>query len=156
MSLSASCQTFWGFNMPSFTTQLPNLYAMGPLVDMRVWIGTPVEEALKKAGFKVPEPVAAKGMIDTGATGSVIQPAIAQQLGLQPVGVVSISTPSSENVPCLQFVVRLIFPNNVIVECLAIEAPLRGQNIQCLVGRDVLAHGVFVYTGYINQFTLSF
>jgi len=65
--------------MPSFTSQLPNLQAMGPLVDMRVWIGTPVEEALKKAGSKVPEPVAVKGMIDTGATGSVIQPAIAQQ-----------------------------------------------------------------------------
>jgi len=142
--------------MPSFTAQLPNLQSMGPLVDMRVWIGTPVEEALKKVGSKVPEPIAVKGMIDTRVTGSVIQPVLTQQLGLQPVGVVSISTPSSENVPCLQFVVRLIFPNNVIVECLAIEAPLRGQNIQCLVGRDVLSHGVFVYTGYINQFTLSF
>jgi len=83
---------------------------MGPLVEMRIWVGTPVEEALKKADRKIPEPVAAKGMIDTGATGSVIQPAIAQQLGLQPVGIVSISTPSSENVPCLQYVVRLIFP----------------------------------------------
>lgn len=141
--------------MPSFTAQLPNLQAMGPLVEMRIWVGTPVEEALKKADRKIPEPVAAKGMIDTGATASVIQPAIAQQLGLQPVGIVSISTPSSENVPCLQYVVRLIFPNNVIVEALAIEAPLRGQHIQCLVGRDVLAHAVFVYTGYINQFTLS-
>ncbi len=129
---------------------------MGPLVDIRVWVGTPVEEVLKRAGSKLPEPAAAKGMIDTGATGSVIQPSIAQQLGLQPVGVVHISTPSSEDVPCLQYVVRLIFPNNVIVEALAIEAPLRGQHIQCLIGRDVLAHGLFVYTGYINQFTLSF
>jgi predicted aspartyl protease len=129
---------------------------MGPLVDLRVWIGTPVEEALKNAGSKIPEPVAAKGMIDTGATGSVIQPALASQLGLQPVGVVSISTPSSENVPCAQYVVRLILPNSVIVEAFAIEAPLRGQDIQCLIGRDVLAHGVLVYTGYINQFTLSF
>ena len=129
---------------------------MGPLVDMRVWVGTPVEEALKKTGSNVPQPVAVKGMIDTGATGSVIQPAIAEQLGLQPVGVVSISTPSSQSVPCPQYVVRLMFPNNVVVEGLAIEAPLQGQYIQCLIGRDVLAHGVFVYTGYINQFTLSF
>ncbi|MGQ9695187.1 MAG: hypothetical protein ACUVWV_10630 [Thermodesulfobacteriota bacterium] len=95
-------------------------------------------------------------MIDTGATGSVIQPVIAKQLGFQPVGVVSISTPSSQSVPCLQYVIRLMFPNNVIVEGLAIEAPLQGQHIQCLIGRDVLAHGVFVYIGYINQFTLSF
>ncbi len=142
--------------MPSFTTQLPDLRAMGPLVDMRIGVGTPVEEALKKAGREVPEPVAAKAMIDTGATASVIQPALARQLDLQPVGIVSISTPSSERVPCLQYVVRLFFPNNVIVEALAIEAALKGQNIQCLIGRDVLAHGVLVYTGYINQFTLSF
>lgn len=27
--------------MPSFTTQLPNLQALGPLVEMRIWIGTP-------------------------------------------------------------------------------------------------------------------
>ena len=142
--------------MPSFTTQLPNLQAIGPVIDMRVWIGSPIEEVLKKTGAKIPEPVSIKAMIDTGASGSVIQPAIAQQLGLQPVGVVSISTPSSENVPCYQYVVRLLFPNNVIVEALAIEAPLKGQQIQCLIGRDVLAFGVLVYTGYINQFTLSF
>lgn len=142
--------------MPSFTIQLPNLQAMAPLVDMRVWIGTPVEEALKRSGSTTPEPVAAKGMIDTGATGSVIQPSLAKQLGLQPVGAVHISTPSSANVLCYRYNVRLIFPNNVIVEAIAIEAPLAGQQIQCLVGRDVLAHGVLVYTGYINQFTLSF
>ena len=142
--------------MPSFTSQLPSLQAMGPLVDMRVWIGTPVEDALKKAASKIPEPVSVKGMVDTGATGSVLQPDIARQLGLQPVGVVSISTPSTENLPCFQYAVRLIFPNNVIVEAIAIEAPLKGQQIQALVGRDVLAHGVLIYTGYINQFTLSF
>ena len=95
-------------------------------------------------------------MIDTGATGSVIQPDIAKRLGLQPIGVVYINTPSSENIACYQYVLRLIFPNNVVVQAIAVEAPLKGQQIQCLIGRDVLAHGVFVYTGYINQFTLSF
>jgi len=108
------------------------------------------------AGGSVPDPVPIKAMIDTGATGSVLQPEIAQRLGLQPVGAVTISTPSSENVPCYQYSVRLLFPDNVIVEAIVVEAPLRGQLIQCLVGRDVLAHCVLVYTGYINQFTLSF
>lgn len=142
--------------MPSFIAQLPNLQALGPVVDMRIWIGIAVENALKKSGTNVPAPFPVKGLIDTGATGSVIQPAVVQSLGLQPVGVISINTPSSQNVRCYQYLVRLIFPNNVVVESLAIEAPLVGQQIQCLVGRDVLAHGVFVYTGYINQFTLSF
>lgn len=142
--------------MPSFTSQPPNLQALGPVVDMRVWVGAPVENALKKAGAPIPQPVPVKGMIDTGATGSVIHPSAAKSLGLQPVGLVSISTPSSANVPCYQYLVRLIFPNNVVVEALAIEAPLQGQQVQCLIGRYVLAHGVLVYTGYINQFTLSF
>jgi len=142
--------------MPSFTTQLPNLQAAGPLLDMHVWVGSPVEEALKKAGEKIPEPLAVKGIIDTGATGSVIQPTIAQQLGLRPVGIVSIATASSENVLCLQYIVRLIFPNDAMIEALAIEAPLRGQDIQCLIGRDALSHAVFIYMGHINQFTLSF
>jgi len=51
---------------------------------------------------------------------------------------------------------RLLFPQNVVVETAVIAAPLQGQHIQCLVGRDVLHHGVFIYTGYINSFTLSF
>jgi len=51
---------------------------------------------------------------------------------------------------------RLLFPNNVIVETVVIAAPLQGQNILCLIGRDVLQHGVFIYTGYVNTFTLSF
>ena len=68
--------------MPSFTSQLPNLQTLGPVVDMRVWIGTAVEEALKKTGSRIPETFPVKGMIDTGATGSVIQPAAVQTLDL--------------------------------------------------------------------------
>jgi len=86
--------------MPSFTAQLPNLQVLGPVVDMRVWIGTAVEQALKQAGTSVPNPFPLKGMIDTGATGSVVQPAAVEALGLQPVGMVSINTPSSQNTCC--------------------------------------------------------
>jgi predicted aspartyl protease len=123
---------------------------------MRLWVGSSVEEALKKTTERIPEPVPAKGMIDTGATGTVIHPAVVRQLGLKPVGVIPISTAFSESVPCYKFLVRLIFPNNVIVETLAIEAPMRGQQIQCLIGRDILAQSILIYTGYLNQFTVSF
>jgi len=141
--------------MPSFAVQLPNLQVMGPLVDIRVLVGLPVEQALQKAGTTVPPPVAVKAMIDTGASGSVIDPNTAKQLGLQPVGVVNIATPSSASVSCPQYVVRLLFPNNVVIQAIAIEAPMQGQQIQCLIGRDVPALGVLVYTGYLNQFSFS-
>jgi hypothetical protein len=95
-------------------------------------------------------------MIDTGATGSVIQQGLAAQLGLNPVGLVQIHTPSSTNVVCYEYAVRLVFPNNVVFEGTVIEAPLQGQHIQCLIGRDVLAQAVLVYIGYSNLFSLSF
>jgi len=95
-------------------------------------------------------------MIDTGASGSVIQRGLATQLALNPIGLTYISTPSSTNVACYEYAVRLVFPNNVFVEATVLEAPLQGQNIQCLIGRDVLAHSVLVYIGYGNLFSLSF
>jgi len=36
-----------------------------------------------------------------------------------------------------------------------VEAPLESQHISCLIGRDVLARGVFIYLGSGNAFTLS-
>jgi len=82
---------------------------------------------------------------------------LASTLGINPVGTTLINTPSSTNVTCLQFDVQLVFPNNVTISSIvATEAPLQGQHIQCLIGRDVLQNGVLIYTGYDNSFTLSF
>ena len=111
---------------------------------------------MRQAAATPPAPLRVSAMIDTGATGTVIQQGLPAQLGLQPIGVTYINTPSSTNVPCHEYLVRLIFPNNVLAETTMIEAPLQGQHIQCLVGRDVLAHAVFVYIGYGNLFSLSF
>lgn len=142
--------------MPSFTSTVPNLQGVGPVVELRIAVGSAVEAALKKTNAVPPVPVPAVGMIDTGASGTVIQRGVASQLGLNPVGVTFITTPSSTNLRCYEYVVRLIFPNNVLFETTAIEAPLQGQHIQCLIGRNVLAHGVLIYIGYINSFSLSF
>ena len=49
-----------------------------------------------------------------------------------------------------------MFPNNILAETPILEAPLQGQHIQCLIGRDVLADGVFFYIGSSNLFSLSF
>ena len=142
--------------MPSFTTQVPNLQQLGPIVDVRLAIGTLLENILKQHNQVAPAPAATRAMIDTGATGTVINSRIVQQLNINPVGVTQINTPSSVNVQCYTYLIRIIFPNNVIVETIAIAAPLQNQHIECLIGRDVLQHGVLIYTGYMNTFTLSF
>ena len=97
-------------------------------------------------------------MIDTGASGTVVTPGIIQQLGLAPVGVSKMSTPSTTAaVDAAVYNLGLAFPNGVSLPSVtALEAPLGGQHIQCLIGRDVLQHCVLTYVGYINQYTLSF
>lgn len=142
--------------MPSFTSQVPNLQAVGPVVEVQVAVGSAVETALRRTKAAVPLPIPVLAMIDTGASGTVIRQGMAFQLGLNAVGVSYINTPSSTNVRCYEYMIRLIFPNNVVAETRAIEAPLQGQNIQALIGRDVLAHGVLIYIGYTQSFTLSF
>lgn len=142
--------------MPSFTTQLPDLQATGPLVEMHVGLANEAVEALKKNGTAIPNPVSATALIDTGATASVIHPDIVKQLGLKPVGVANVCTASADNVKCLQYAVLLMFANGVGGPVIALEAPLKGQQIQCLIGRDVLSHAVMIYNGYMKQFTLSF
>lgn len=94
-------------------------------------------------------------MIDTGASGTVIRQDLVQNLNISPVGAVSINTPSSTNIQCYEYLMRLLFPQNVLIEAPVIAAPLQGQHIQYLIGRDILRHGVLIYTGYTNQFTLS-
>lgn len=142
--------------MPSFTTQIPNMQGVGPVVEVRLAVGTIIEEVLKRDKQNIPTPVQALAMIDTGATGTVVREDIVKQLNLNPVGLTLINTPSSTNVQCYEYLMRILFPNNVLVEAVVIAAPLHGQHIQCLIGRDVLRHGVLIYTGYIDSFTLSF
>lgn len=129
---------------------------MGPVVDVGLSVPLALEDQLRRAGESLPQPIQLQSMIDTGATGSVIQQGLAAQLGLKPIGVTLINTPSSTNVECYEYAVRFVFPNNVVVEGTVIEAPLKGQHIQGLIGRDVLQHAVLVYIGYAGQFTLSF
>ena len=142
--------------MPSFTAQSPNLKEVGPVVEVKIAVGFALEEVLKQKSEDIPTPVQVQAMIDTGATGTVVRNDLVRRLNLHPVGTTLIHTPSSTNVQCEQYLVRLILPNNVIAETVAIAAPLQGQHIECLIGRDILQHGVFIYTGYMNTFTLSF
>lgn len=142
--------------MPSFTAQVPNLQAIGPVVEARIAIGSNLETWLKQHNQSIPAAVSVRAMIDTGATGTVIREDIPPQLGLRPVGVSFINTPSSTNVKCYEYSIRLVFPNNVIVEASVLAAPLQGQHTQCLIGRDILAHGVLIYIGYTHTFSLSF
>ena len=141
--------------MPNFTSQVPDLQALGPVVRIGIVPSASALTVLKRAGL-VSEAEEVLALIDTGASASVVKEGIAARLGLLPIGVVQMNTPSSSGVRCYRYAVQLLFPNQVVVRCTVAEAPLKEQPIQLLIGRDILRHGVLVYIGQTNSFTLSF
>ena len=144
--------------MPSFTSQVPNLVQVGPVAEVTVATTRSLSAALSERGAPVPPGVRAVAMLDTGASATVLAPSVVNALGLRPVGVALISTPSTTEPQSVhKYAVDLALPNGLSVrDVVALEAPLGGQRIECLIGRDILAHGVLVYVGCANQVTLSF
>lgn len=142
--------------MPHFSAQIPNLQQVGPVVEIII---SPSLTMVKMLGLTVkPEQhIKIWGMIDTGATGTVISQDVASKMGIMPISDEIINTPSSTNIRCLKFDVQITFPNNgVIPSFIVTAAPLQNQHIQCLIGRDILQIAQFVYSGFTNTFTLSF
>jgi hypothetical protein len=142
--------------MPHFTCQLPNLELLGPVVRISVLQSPPVLAILRETRQSPAKPEDVLALVDTGASASVVKQGIAERLGLQPVGVVQMTTPSCSGIRCYRYAVQLLFPNKVAVKCTVTEAPLKDQPIQLLIGRDILRFGVLVYIGHTNTFTLSF
>lgn len=143
--------------MPSFTAQIPDLRRTGPICQVQIGVSQPTANLLREQGKPIPQPVEITALIDTGASGTAVKPEIVQRLQLTPRGVASIATPSTAAQSCNVYDVSLTFPTGVMLSIITvIEVPLEGQSIQGLIGRDVLAHGILIYSGYTNTFSLSF
>ena len=145
--------------MPYFTLQFQ---PSGPQLDVFVAVSLPREQALIKAQIAIPQPILTKGLLDTGASQTCVDPDIIQRLGLQPTGVTSVLTPSTGAVPhqAKTYDVRLIIPAGAVswqIPALAvIESSLKSQGIEVLVGRDVLSECLMVYDGKNKIFSLAF
>ncbi len=145
--------------MPHVTLQLS---PSGPVLDLLVGVSLPRAEALRRAGRHAPPPVSVRGLIDTGASGTCVDPACLQKLELQATGAVPIHTPSTGETPhwCDQFdvSVALLHPRlQMTIRALPVLAsPLAYQGLQVLLGRDVLAQCLLVYDGPTGLFSLAF
>jgi predicted aspartyl protease len=105
-----------------------------------------------------PLAIVVTALIDTGAAATIINPQVVEELDLRPIGADSVlSATSTVAHDCAAYVVDLNFPEGVTVsDTRVICLPLVRQNIQCLIGRDILERCVLVYIGHLNQYTLSF
>lgn len=142
--------------MPSVTINSKKLEQEGPLLEVQFIISSKLEKKYKEKNIEIPKPVSIKAQIDTGAVSCLIQEEIPKKLNLQPIGQVKMSTPSCAGVDCFVYFMRMVMPSHGLTyEGPFIAAPLGGQDISCLIGRDVLREAILIYIGPENQFTLS-
>lgn len=147
--------------MPHFTRQ----FALeGPVVNAFVGVSQARADALKAAGQPVPTPAHVIALVDTGASGTCIDPAILTGLGLTATGSVPVLTPSTGSTPHTadQYDVSFLIPTGPNQTPLVIPAlpvmcsELAVQGIQALIGRDILRNCLLVYNGDIGLFSLSY
>jgi Aspartyl protease len=149
--------------MPHFTLQIST---HGASMNALIGVSEGRGKALTDLGQPIPNLVKVTALLDTGASATCIDPSVLQVLGLTPTGQVMIRTPSTGNNPVSfdQYDVSMLVPpasanqvplyiGTLPVVCTEL---LVSQGFHVLVGRDILAHCLFIYNGSTNLFTLSY
>ena len=149
--------------MPHFTLQIG---PQGPLLDAFASVSEPRRVALQASKLPVPNTVQIRALVDTGASGTCIDPSILSSLGLTPTGSVRVNTPSTGGIPytAAQYDIAVIVPSAnpshpalmlPSVPVIASEL-LQLQGFHALIGRDVLSRCVLHYNGTMRLFTLAY
>jgi predicted aspartyl protease len=135
------------------------------MVDAAVMISSAREKVLQDAGQNVTSPRTIRGLIDTGASISCVNPTVLTALGLTPTGEAEIHTPSTgqTSVRVDTYDVRIAIlagragDLHFISETIQVTATdLTAQGIDALIGRDILKSCIFNYNGADGFFTLSY
>jgi hypothetical protein len=143
-------------------TALP-LNEHGAVVELLVGVAESRRVALERNNLPVPRRVRVLTQIDTGAPFSTFAPFVFDQLEVKAVGIVDMRTPSTGEGSCPfeQYVVSLSLPGDGLELHLGTIEVIRavfadGEGIHGLLGRDLLAHCLFVYDGQHRRFSLAF
>jgi hypothetical protein len=129
----------------------------GPQLDVEVHVPDALAAILTQQGKPVPKPVAGNALIDSGASITAVDDSIIRSLGVQPVGIATVHTPSG-SAQQNQYPVKFIFPRTGLPPLnapQAIGSVLQSQGIVALIGRDSLSSVVFVYNGPVGVITLA-
>lgn len=149
--------------MPHFTQQIDE---NGPLLNVVIAVSAARLNALIQAKQTPPEPIPVRGLVDTGASCTCVDPSVIQRLQLSPTGQAAMVTPSTGNQPPVikhQYDVGLgifatqqetpfLLPSMPVVETDLFDQ----QGFHVLIGRDVLARCLLIYNGATRSYTLSF
>jgi hypothetical protein len=147
----------------------------GPILTAVVMPSAQRLQALQKATQPIPPPQTGRFLVDTGASGTLVDPAFIAPLGLTPKNYRPIATPTTNPTqpPQLRPVydvqiilmpslsprtVQQLGPPGMMPHLRAlsvIASGMRHQGLDGLIGRDVLDHVLFVYNGHAGTYTLS-
>lgn len=132
------------------------LQQKGPVIQVTFGLADSVAQEWAKQGLQLPGTHSGLALIDTGASTTCIDEAIAQTLGLPIVDVGKMTSATHQDHP------SNIYPIKIAVNGTAINinvpkamgANLQVQGLVVLIGRDVLSHCTLHYNGLNGQFTL--
>lgn len=138
--------------------------ADGLILKVSLNFSKPKLDAITAAGQTIPQWSTVDFLIDTGASMTTIDAAVAAAHGLQSHGFTLMHTASSGGVPvnCKTYDVALYIPGmgstvGYFVEAIpVVESDFSAHSFKGLLGRDVLANCVLTYIGQSNAFILSY
>ena len=107
-------------------------------------------------GIVAHNPQQFRGLWDTGASASVINYGIVKQCDLKPIGFARVQTADGTRERCSVYSINIYLPSGVIVGGIQASMGDLGEDLDVLIGMDVIILGDFAVTNKNDQTVLSF
>lgn len=96
-----------------------------------------------------------RALWDTGATMSCISQRIADELQLQPLQIIKVYSATNE-VLAITYYVGLLLPNHFTTKVIAAGVPRMSDDVDIVIGMDVISKGDFAVTNVNRKTSFSF
>ncbi|SRR6266571_1447307 len=160
--------------MPVFTSQLFEnqadgsqkinpavLVREGPFLEVFVSIPQALAQFYEKEHIPIPSPLSGMALIDTGASKSCVHGSMMRELKVSPISTATTHTAAGAVTHSL-YPAHFTFPvPKIEIDFTSVVGvDLSGQTIMgkqliALIGRDVLANGLFVYNGHTGSYSIA-
>lgn len=140
----------------SVRTLLPDesLHISGPVLEASLTASDAQQQALIEQGKQV-KSITGRAMFDTGASVSCFDISAAQEIGLAIISIGRMASASHAGIQVPVYTGKLVLPKLNINIQPAMGANIASQGIIALIGRDVMRHGAFYYSGIDGSFSFA-